>query len=103
MLPFSGHGASPKTRPTHISYQFARNYQQKKELFLRRNGGSSVKNGMDTPNQNEKTEAPQCCARACERHRCCKLALGLVNTMLMATLTAAVAVLCIKHCDKHHH
>ncbi len=36
------------------------------------------------------------------RHRCCKLALGLVHTVLMATLTTAVTLLCVHKCSKHH-
>lgn len=51
---------------------------------------------MDTP-----TENTTCCTRdkCCARRQCCKLALGLINTMLMATLTTAVTVLCIHKCS----
>lgn len=36
------------------------------------------------------------------RHRCCKIALGIVHTALMATLTTAVTIMCIHKCNHRH-
>lgn len=52
---------------------------------------------METQNTTENPPAQPCCTHTCARLRCAKLALGMVNTTLLAALTAAVAVLCCKH------
>lgn len=52
---------------------------------------------METQNTTENMPAQTCCSRTCTRLRCAKLALSMVNTTLLAALTAAVAVLCCKH------
>jgi hypothetical protein len=52
---------------------------------------------METQNTTENQPMQPCCTRTCARLRCAKLALGMVNTTLLAALTAAVAVLCCKH------
>ncbi len=57
---------------------------------------------MDTDNITKQTEA--CCSKeglCCRRHRCCKLALGVIHTALMATLTTAVTLMCIHKCSHH--
>lgn len=71
-------------------------------LLLSGMAGKGVKPCMDTPN-TEPNGAVCCREKAlCQRHRCCKLALGLVNTLLMATLTTSVTLLCMSHCGRHH-
>ena len=60
--------------------------------------------GMDTDNTTIKQADSCCCSKeglCCRRHHCCKLALGLVHTALMATLTAAVTLMCIHKCSHH--
>ena len=61
------------------------------------NEGIKHQNGMETQNTTENMPAQTCCSRTCTRLRCAKLALSMVNTTLLAALTAAVAVLCCKH------
>ena len=66
---------------------------------MRRQKRHSCMETQITPQQQE------CCCQthsACMRHHYCKLAFGLVHTMLMATLTTAVTLLCVHKCSKHH-
>lgn len=69
----------------------------KKYRFLSKRGGKRHQNGMETQNTTENPPTQSCCTHTCARLRCAKLALGMVNTTLLAALTAAVAVLCCKH------
>ncbi|MBR4311595.1 MAG: hypothetical protein IKT79_11240 [Akkermansia sp.] len=57
---------------------------------------------MDT--QCTPTENTVCCNhdKCCARRQCCKMALGLINTVLMATLTTAVTIMCIHKCSHRH-
>ena len=60
-------------------------------------------NAMDT--QNTPTENTVCCCnhdKCCARRQCCKIALGLIHTALMAALTTAVTVMCIHKCSHKH-
>ncbi|MBQ4594962.1 MAG: hypothetical protein IJB64_04410 [Akkermansia sp.] len=52
--------------------------------------------------QNTPTENAMCCKydTCCKRRHCCKMIFGVVNTLLMATIAAAVTCMCAHKC--HH-